>query len=264
MGKRILVVGGDRRQTFLARRLEALGEVETLAVPDCPDTAGTGPADLLILPCPSFDAAGRLRAGEGLRPESLLPRVGPETRCFGGALAGRRGLLPPALRKALDLLADPTVAAGNGALTAEAALALTLLRTEDSLQGKACLVLGWGRIGKPLSRLLEAAGAAVTVCVRRDEVRAEAAGFGLRSVLVPALSGAFDRVFNTVPAPVLTPAQLAGLGPDCLWIELASAPGGLDPAAPLALLPAGGLPGRLTPKAAAEILYRGILRSIEV
>lgn len=265
MGKRITVVGGDRRQTYLARRLEALGEVRTLMVPDCPDCVGEEICDYLILPCPSFNSDGALRAGEGLPLERLLSVTGPETLCFGGALSGRRELLPLPLRNAVDLLADPEVAAENGRLTAEATLALTLLHTEDSLRGKRCLILGWGRIGKPLSRLLRAADASVTVCVRREEVLAEAAALGYRTTRLQELSGSYDLVFNTVPARVLKPAQLADLGADCLWVELASSPGGLEPSfTGLSVLRAGGLPGKLAPKAAAEALYQRIVREIEV
>lgn len=264
MGKRILVVGGDRRQTYLAERLTALGEVETLAVPDCPDSARDGPCDLLVLPCPTFDGSGNLRAGEGLSVDALQCRVKPETICFGGALDGKRSLLPPALHDAADLLADPEVAAENGRLTAEAAVSLTLRRTEDSLHGKHCLILGWGRIGKPLSRLLRALDGSVTVGARRREVRAEAESLGFCASRLEDLCGPCDLVFNTVSARVLTPEQLRDLGPDCLWIELASAPGGLDPtASALRLLPAGGLPGKLLPRAAAEALYQGLLRYLK-
>lgn len=261
MGKRILVVGGDRRQTHLARKLETYGEVETLAVPDCPDTVRNGLCDLLILPCPTFDGRGNLRAGEGMSADKLLPWVGGRTICFGCALNGKRELLPPELRDAADLLEDPIAAAENGRLTAEAALSLTLLQTEDSLRGKRCLILGWGRIGKNLGMLLRAYDASVTVGVRRREVRAEVESLGFSSMLLKELHDAYHLVFNTVPAHVLTSTQLRDLGADCLWVELASAPGGLDPAASdQSVLPAGGLPGKMMPKAAAEVLYQGILR----
>lgn len=261
MEKRILAVGGDRRQTLLARRLTALGRVDTLLVPELPDSADGGPYDLLILPCPSLDENGMLRGPEPLDPAALLSRIGPETRCYGGGLAGRRDRLPGMLQQAADLLADPQTAAANGRLTAEAAAALTLLHTEDSLAGQRCLVLGWGWIGRPLSLLLRNGGAQVRVAVRRTEAAAQAEGLGLEACVLPEFRGSCSIVFNTVPAPVLTEAQLRGLG-SCLWVELASAPYGLPQEVPagIRLLPAGGLPGKYLPRAAAEILYQGILR----
>ena len=62
-------------------------------------------------------------------------------------------------------------------------------------------------------------------------------------------------MFNTVPA------QLLPAAPDCLTIELASAPGGFRDAS--RVIPAPGLPGKLAPCSAAEALHdsvREILR----
>ena len=60
--------------------------------------------------------------------------------------------------------------------------------------------------------------------------------------------------------------EYSGLGPDCLWIELASAPGGLSAPIPadLTCLPAGGLPGKYLPESAAAVLFEAILRHWEV
>ena len=92
MMKRILAVGGDRRQSLLAGLLRDLGAVDTLAVPDRPDTAAPGMYDLLILPTPTLDARGYIRAAAPLAPATLLPYCGASTRVFGGALNGGAGL----------------------------------------------------------------------------------------------------------------------------------------------------------------------------
>lgn len=262
MMKRILVVGGDRRQSLLAGLLRDLGAVDTLAVPDRPDTAAPGMYDLLILPTPTLDAHGYIRAAAPLAPATLLPYCGASTRVFGGALNGGAGL-PAPLGAACDLLADPTVKALNGRLTAEAFFALP--RAGKGLTGSRCLVLGWGCIGRPLSLLLRSFGASVTVAARRQTVRAEAEGLGLRALPFSDVHGAWDFVCSTVPACTLTDAQLAEMGPDCLWFELASAPGGLPARVPdgLTLVPAGGLPGKYLPRAAAEVLRGGIARALE-
>ena len=279
MMTRILAVGGDRRQTLLVRLLGGLGQVDTLAVPDCRDTVEDRTYDLLVLPCPTLDPSGNLRVGSAtvpysagpdpaggtkrrLKPEDLLPYCGPKTRVFGGGLPGRAHL-PVPLERAEDLLADPRVKAANGRLTAESVFFLP--RKGKSLSGARCLILGWGCIAKPLSLLLRAFGAQVTVAARRETARAEAEGFGLTAVGFSEIGGAFDFVYNTVPAQTLSGAQLAGLGPDCQWVELASAPGGLpdSPPAELARVAAGGLPGRYLPDAAAKVLFAGIVRALE-
>ena len=261
---KILLVGGDRRQTVLAGLLRSLGETDTLRVPELPDRAENRPYDLLILPCPCLDGFGRLRtAGEGLDPACLDDWIGEHTRVFGGALGLLRERLPPCAG-VTDLLEDPRVATANGRLTAEAALLLTMGETGRSLRGADCAVLGYGRIGKPLAWLLRSFGAAVRVAVRRPEVLAEAEALGFSVCTLPALEGTPELVFNTIPAQVLPEARLASLGPDCLWVELASRPGGLPEPAPsgLRVLPAGGLPGKLLPVSAAQVLAQGIFRAV--
>lgn len=255
MKPRFLVPNGDARQTALARRLTSLGRVDS--VPD------GGAYDGIVLPVPARLIPGTdvLPAAEN-RPEiRLAPLIGPQTRVFGGAFSG---LLTPPLDRAVDLLADEETAEANALLTAEAALMLP--RAGRSLRGARAAVLGCGRIGRPLSGLLRAVGAAVTVAARREAVRAAAEAEGHTALPFADLRGPFDFVFNTVPAQTLTSAQLSALGPGCLWIELASAPGGLPSSKPedLILLPAGGLPGKYLPESAADVLFEAIQRHWEV
>lgn len=262
MKQRILVVGGDRRQSYLAGLLPALGQTETYMVPGYPDSAASGPYDLLILPCPCLDGAGRIRAGEtGLPPETLAPWINNRTRIFGGALGPMSETLRPLCSRTADLLWDPFVAAANARLTAEGALLVTVKHLESSLQGMRCAVLGYGRIGRCLAALLRALGAEVAVTARRPEVLAEAESLGFAACFPEDYSCSQQILFNTVPARVLQPEQLSGAE---LWVELASAPGGLPQRLPagLQVLPAGGLPGKHLARSAAQVLYRGILRQL--
>lgn len=277
MEDRVLLVGGDGRQLWLARLLEGRSRVYTLGVPGRADRRPEAPVELLILPTPCLSPSGALRAG-GLGWEALAGCWDGHTRLYGGALPEGLEALLPGCGPALDLLKDPMVAAGNARLTAEAALALCMERTEASLWGRDCLILGYGRIGKALGRLLTALRCRVTVGARRPEIRAEAAQAGLELWDLRGEAPKASLVFNTIPAPVLGPAALAGLGPDCLWVELASAPGGLPPedqtpadaeGSPqeghslpsLQVLKGNSLPGRRLPRSAAELLLAGILRN---
>ena len=268
-----LLAGGDRRQFWLSRLLVSQGRVFTRGVPGLEDSLPERPVDVLILPTPCLDGSGRLRtaagsgagagtAAAGLPFAALDGLWDGHTRIYGGALPLELAARFPGCGPVTDLMADPGVAAANGRLTAEAAVELTQARLEGSLYGLPCLVLGYGRVGKPLAALLEALHARVTVAARRPGVRAEAAqrGYGVRDFPGPA--GEPAVIFNTVPAPTLSPAALGALGPDCLWVELASSPGGLPtdcrPAFPV--LAANSLPGRRLPRSAAAALLEGILR----
>ena len=284
MEKTCLLAGGDRRQFWLSRLLVSRSRVFTIGVPGLEDSLPDRPADVLILPTPCMNAAGLLRGpGEGLDPKALEGLYDEHTRIYGGALPPDIRARLPGCGMVTELLADPAVGAANGRLTAEAAAALAAERREGSLFGLDCLVLGFGRVGKPLAALLDGLHARVTVAARRPGVRAEAAQLGYQvsdftSKAFPlggrcpsAHTGADegssrqsppDVIFNTVPAQALSRRSLDALGSDCLWVELASAPGGLPegyrPA--FAVLPANSLPGRRLPRSAAAVLLEGISR----
>ena len=101
----------------------------------------------------------------------------------------------------------------------------------DTLWESRCLVLGFGRVGKQLSLRLQRLGARVTVAVRKDADRALLEALGLAHDTVAKYRsplGQYRVIFNTVPAPVFTPAQYDAIGPACVLIDLASAPGGID------------------------------------
>lgn len=259
-----LLAGGDRRQFWLARLLGSKGRVFSVGVPERTDCLPDVPADILILPTPCCNPCGRLRCAslpEGLDPAILRGTYDIHTRVYGGAMPKMPDALLPDCGPAFDLLTDPTVAAVNGRLTAEAAVSLVMEQTEDSLFAQSCLVLGWGRIGKPLALLLSGLGAQVSVAARRPAIRAEAAqlGFAVRDFETPGPAPAL--VFNTVPAPALSRTALNALGETLLWVELASAPGGLPSGwePPFAVLHANSLPGKRLPYAAARALMDGIL-----
>lgn len=247
---RFLVFGDDKRQQCLAKLLKA---EHTVLLP------GEGAFDAIVLPCPSFDAAGQVRINGGIA--ALAPYLTEGISVF---TCGTSPLMNAYPVRCVDLLADETAVMHNARLTAEAALMAVMEHTGDSLQGRCCLVIGSGRIGMYLSSLLQSAGAKVSVYARRTRSRAAAEGFGLKTLAPGTLNTPFPLVFNTVPAQALTCAELLQLRETCLWVELASAPGGLpqDRAFAFSVLPAGGLPGRYLPNAAARVLYGAICRAI--
>ena len=256
-----LLVGGDRRQFWLSRLLATRSRVYTLGVPGLEDDVPIRPAEIIILPTPCMNGVGRFRdRGDGIAPARLRGLYDENTRFYGGALPLDLGARLPGCGVVTDLLSDPAVASVNGRLTAEAAAALAAERLEGSFFGLNCLVLGYGRVGKPLAALLRDFKARVTVAARRPGVRAEAAqtGCAVRDFTDPPT--AFDAVFNTVPAQALSAQALEALGADCLWVELASSPGGLPQGwkPVFSVLHAASLPGHRLPRSAAAALLEGI------
>ncbi len=255
MNRDFFLLGGDRRQYYLARLLQAQSQV--MGVPGLPDSLPEE-APYIVLPCPAFTPAGEITGGVAFA--RLEPYLRPGVTVFAGR-PGRRLAGYPV--QVVDLLADEIAAAENARLTAEGALTLAAAHREESYLGSVCLVTGFGRIAKPLALLLQALGAQVTVAARSPGQRAMAESLGLQAIApTQPLPGA-KLVFNTVPAQMLGDIALAQLPKDCLWVELASAPGGLPADTALHRLDGGSLPGRMLPLSAAQVLYRAILRQRE-
>lgn len=187
-------------------------------------------------------------------PELLcaLPR---DVTVTGGALGH------PCLSgfQTLDLLTDPVYLAKNASITAHCAIKLALQALPVTLDRCPVLVIGWGRIGKCLARLLRNMGAQVTVAARKASDRAMLSALGYPAAeigfLADTLPG-YRLIFNTVPAIVLPEHILSRCSEDCLKIELASQCGiaGAD------VIDGRGLPGRLAPETSGTLIAQTILR----
>lgn len=192
---------------------------------------------------------------KGTELRHLLKKLHHDIRIFGGFLdrSELQGY------QCDDLLANEDYLAHNAAITAHCAIQAALDQLPVTMQNCAVLILGWGRIGKCLAPLLKAMGAEVVIAARKSSSRAMIRALGYEAEALPLTGYILPRfrvVFNTVPAPVLSAAELAHCRPDCLKIELASSPGmeGAD------ITDARGLPGKLAPEQSGKLIARTVLR----
>ncbi len=268
MEKTFGVAGGGPRAAELVRLLKLDGYSVSAYGVGAPESAETDAledalgADVVILPAPLFGPDGKLNCpGTELSAPELLSAFRPGQRVFAGMIP------PETISKAqaagvsmTDYMKHEPMAIANAAATADAALCLTMRETRETLTGKRCLVLGFGRIGKLLCHRLRGAGASVTAAARNPADRAWIRALGLSALDASALAGrlsGFQIVCNTIPAPVLDAELLSELPPDCFLMDLASERG-IDAQAASALgitsVWARGLPGRMVPRGAAAIL----------
>ena len=268
--QRILLLGGDARVPALGAFLSRAGAIITYyglrgknGNATLAEALATAGAVILPLPCsrdsetlfaPLFDETVELQdVAAGIRPGTVV-------------LGGR---LPQEFCEQLqdcdviDYADSEELALMNAVPTAEGVVALLLERLPVTVQGLACAVVGYGRIGKATARLLQNMDACVTVFARSGAALAEARSRGLNAEPLTDFGTklrAFGAVVNTVPAPVLGKIELAALPKPCLLIETASAPFGIDFAAAkeleLPVCKAGGLPGTVAPQTAGENLAR--------
>lgn len=160
-----------------------------------------------------------------------------------------------------DLLDDEAFTILNSIPSAEGAIQRAMENTDITIHGSNALVLGYGRLGKTLARMLAGIGAQVTVEARNSEDIAWIIEGGYRAVLLEELDHVLhsqDIVFNTIPALILDRDRLSKLSKNVTIIDLASYPGGVDfNAAEQLGIQASlelSLPGIVAPKAAAQII----------
>lgn len=212
----------------------------------------TPEATHLLLDVPSFEAPGRLRGGgEISRWLDMLP---PKTTVIGGNLDCTELAGYPVL----DLMQDCQYVAQNAAITAYCALEVAAPLVETTLADGPSLIVGWGRIGKCLARLLRGLGAEVTVAARKESDRAMLRALGYRSLdtarLGPRLNE-FAIVWNTVPQQLVSREEIPP-SPRFRLIELASRPGINWENA----VSARGLPGKYAPASSGNLIAQSIIR----
>ena len=270
------VVGGDLRQVKLAQLLADDGHtVHTYALGNPPE-AGSGPsaesslrhvdrADCVILPLTISSSPGRLNAPlapEEPTLESVLDPLSPSQFLCGGlvdptvqSLARARGLTIH------DYFAREELAVANAVPTAEGAIQLAMEHLPVTILGARVLVVGFGRVGRLTAQRFQALGARVSVAARKYEQLAWARAMGLGAESLGHLAGwlcGYDLVVNTVPARVLGRPELEDLKSDCLILDLASKPGGVDLSTAgelgLTVIWALSLPGKVAPVTAGAAI----------
>lgn len=208
-----------------------------------------GEATHLLLPVPSIDTEGSILGGGPLA--GTLCQLPRDITVIGG------NLHHPALAgyNTWDLLKNADYLSQNAHITACCAVQLAMDRLPVILTQLPVLVIGWGRIGKCLARLLRHNGAEVTVAARKESDRAMLRSLGYRAVDTADLDTApYQLIYNTVPVMLLP--QCPGSG---LKIDLASrlGLGGLD------VVWARGLPGRYAPESSGRLIAQTVLQTVK-
>ncbi len=204
----------------------------------------------ILLPVPSMSADGCIKGGGNLA--EILKPIPTQIPIFGGNIVCED-------RPVFDLLQDPVYLAENAAITAHCALKLILRNLPATLSGGSVLIIGWGRIGKCLAHLLKQVGARVSVYARKPADRAMllALGYDTADLTPPAYDLMRYRVIlNTVPVMLLPEELMKHCQPDCVKIELASAPGMAGPD----IIDGRGLPSREAPESSGLLIARTVLR----
>ncbi len=299
---RVTVIGGDRRMLHAARRLGELGATVTLLGqnPSLADPSlrvshtlpeAVHDATALLLPLPAsrdgitVNCPFSPELSVSLAELSDRMRQNPDLLLYGGKLPTsfsnqNFSLSEKGFSRVIDYFTDEALTLRNAYLTAEGALMLAGRESECALRGTSAAIIGYGRIGKLLARLLLALGVEVTVCARRREALLWAVTDGCHPVRMGdttrAGGGLFPLccehpiIFNTVPEPVLDRELLLRLEPNTLLIDLASPPYGVTDADAreaaernsLRYIRAPGIPGQYAPRDAGYAIADCVAESL--
>ena len=204
---------------------------------------------------------------QSLPLDNLLSAIKEGGVIFGGSITPEAAsLFNKHNLETIDYLEREELSVMNAVPTAEGAVQIAMEELATTLYGRSVLILGMGRIAKVLIRILTGFSCKITVAARKYSDLAWAEVYGCKGVhirsLEPALEDA-EVLFNTVPSLLLNGERLMRLKKDCLLIDLASKPGGVDmrTAADLGIKTvwALSLPGKVAPVSAGEIIASAIL-----
>lgn len=282
--KKFAIIGGDMRNVYLADLLKKdyqYVEIYGFEKSGKPWALKNSPLDFVLEGSRVVVGGIPLMSDNGF----LNMPLSKEKLCFSEFLEKIpedahliAGMIPASLKEQLeqkkvkctDLLDREEMAVLNAAVTAEGAVGILLQEMPITLLGSRVLVVGYGRIGKNLARLLHDFGADVWAAARKYSDIAWIEAHGYKPVPMHQLArfvSDMDAIVNTVPALVITKDILEKVRADCFLLDLASAPGGIDfkgaEAFGIKVRWALSLPGKVAPMTAGDIIRRTIYNILE-
>ena len=261
--KKITIIGGDKRLQKVKERLLKEGfTVDTLGLYEG-DKGDISTSQFLIFPVPTTK--------DGINVYTPLTDAKIALEDISRKIAGNQLILSCNYifenKKCVDYGSLDSYALLNAVPTAEGAIKIAVENTGFTLWKSRCLVIGYGRVGKVLANRLKAFGCDVTVTARKPSDLSLADTLGFNYINTEDLNYAkldFDIIFNTVDVKVVDDEKLKDT--KCaLIIDLATHYGiSLEAAEKQGIktIKASGLPSKVAPQTAAEILSKTLIHII--
>ena len=286
MCKTIAVIGGDMRMVYLAKMLTTVNNVVTfgqeLVKIDDKNLNSTlnniqkaealkeaiEKSEIIIAPIP-FSKDGEHVYTKFSKNKILLNEVlqycKAKTLIAGAISKDISNLAKGKNINIIDLMQNESLAVLNSIATAEGAVEVAIRKTKEIIHGSNVLILGFGRVAKVVAQKFAGLSANITCAARKPEAFAWIEACGYKCIDINKLEKnleQYDIIINTPPALILNRQKIMLLKKNCLVIDLASKPGGVDINAinefkidfewPLAL------PGKVAPITAAKHIKRAI------
>ena len=260
--KTFLVFSYDDRQKAIHHYLLSNGISTIFCEPNCTDTSIISyieASDIIICPTPCNE----------IFQEELISYIKPHHYVFGGKLSfsfiKKCNFIGA---KAFDLLKDDILSDINALYTAEGTIGNIITSTPFALANSKCLLTGFGKCGKHLAHLLQSFGTHLDIidCSRKANLCAISCGYNIFFDLRDIAINKYNIIINTVPENIFTNNQISDISDECYVYDIASAPFGFSDEAAVTIkhltrLP--GIPGKLSPISAGELIIKTILSIVE-
>lgn len=281
---KILILGGDKRNIELGRLLKKDGHrVKLFAFDNIVENEFEikGKLEHFIkgfslvigpLPCSNDNVFFNTPLySDEIMIEEVFKNMSSDQLFIGGRITNEIGSVAKTYNiNAIDILKREEMAVLNAVPTAEGAIQIAMEELDITIHGANTMILGFGRISRVLSKMLQGIGAKVYIVARNHIDIAWIESWGYKSVNlndIDTFIKYMDVIFNTIPYMILDGEKLEKLKKEVLIIDLASKPGGVDfeKSKELNLKTnwALGLPGKVAPKSAAEFMKDTIYNIIE-
>lgn len=285
MDKKLTIIGGDKRNVKLAEMLVNDGyEVYTYGLDDVVlsnskliklDNLGEAidKSKYIIGPIPFTNKENEIKmpfSQKKITVKDISEHISNKVLIAGSIKDDDSKIIEQKAGRVIDILKNEELAVLNAITTAEGALSIAISESEKNLNGSNILIIGFGRIGKILSKMLNALGANVFCAARKNDDIAWIKAYGYKEIRLNEIDkniDSYDFIFNTAPALILDEKRLDNINKNCLVIDLASNPGGIDRKSAeqknVKFIWALGLPGKISPTTSAEFLKKAIYSIIE-
>lgn len=275
MNNNIAVIGGDLRIVKLANILAKEKNIITFGLDKAEEVQDNKNiifsnslnealenAQIIIGPMP-FSKNGEVVNAQFTNNEiqvsDLIEGVKDKVLIAGAISQEIRKMLQENNIKFFDLMDQEELTVLNTIATAEGAVQVAMEKTQKIIHGSKVLILGFGRVGKATAQKFAGLSAKVTCAARNPKDFAWAEVYGYDCININNLGENlknYDIIINTPPTLILTKERLMHVKKDCLIIDLASKPGGVDTKAiselELDFEWALALPGKVAPITAAK------------
>lgn len=277
----ILVAGGDNRNIYLARILAQDGFKVSVCgfdegsefgenisvVTDVKKAASQSDVIVFGLPVSQDNITVNTPQFDGcIYLNHILANAKKDAIITGGRVSPE--IIAKCTNKIVDYSKRDDFAYLNAVPTAEAAIRECKKQIPSTISGLKCAVTGFGKCAEILALALKSMNAIPVVFARSSKDLAHASALGIESHHLDSMKQMlknFRAIFNTVPFGIFDNECIKTLNDDCVFIDIASAPGGIaedtcKEKINYKFLP--GLPGKYSPYTAAKIIKDVILTII--